>query len=310
VPLPDSAEPQRPNDSPSASPAPAASSRAADWPLVLPFYLAGAVLLVLAAGGLLLWLEAWPLRASVPDGVRRIGFEVALLLAAVSLAMFVWPRIITLRLRQIDTLAEVLAHIARHVTDLEAVRREMYRCRAAVEGVAQLHEAEREHFVEHRRFLLEHVNLAEDLQNTRLELSGLRRQLDRWCEAAGGYFAQFERLLDFDQSLGDDARRTAARLLESFVRSVAPLGVQLLRPEPNQPFDPRIHRVVGEEETAAVAAGHVLVCRRWGWQYGSEVKRPAEVVVGKGAMQPACPPREAPAARDDDTMGRDDETKR
>ena len=52
----------------------------------------------------------------------------------------------------------------------------------------------------------------------------------------------FERLLEGRQQLADDTRRTVDKLLEGFLRSLAPLGIQLIRPEPNQPLDGRVVR--------------------------------------------------------------------
>ncbi len=67
-----------------------------------------------------------------------------------------------------------------------------------------------------------------------------------------------------------------------FHKALKDLGVDAIS-SLGQPFDPKIHEAIGEEESNEVAEG--IVCKQWraGYKLGDRVIRPAAVIISKGA---------------------------
>ena len=87
------------------------------------------------------------------------------------------------------------------------------------------------------------------------------------------------RVLSHD-GLSPDYREGAERSLEQLARTLRSRGLDLVRPQPGEPLDDRLHRAVETgPPTGPVAPEHVLRCLRPGYRRGDAVLQRAEVCL-------------------------------
>ena len=113
-------------------------------------------------------------------------------------------------------------------------------------------------------------------------LSALIHVLDHFelAVASGQSSDNFQALLEGMRMIGSE-----------FQKALKDIGVETISAV-GQPFDPKIHESIGEEESKELAEGLVIKQWRSGYKVGDRVIRPAAVIISKG---PGAAPAEAAA---------------
>lgn len=113
----------------------------------------------------------------------------------------------------------------------------------------------------------------------RAERERLTRHIESWRERIIALLDAYEATLS-EEALDDAFRRAFVKCRRDLVRAVQPLGLDVIEPNPGDPFDERLHRVVRESTDPRADQARILELRRSGYRSGSEVLRHAEVVTG------------------------------
>ena len=183
---------------------------------------------------------------------------------------------------EVERLRAALAEAERRLMDAEGRADEEHR---RAEGYLALLKRERADFTNYRRRMeQERAEQAEaataDLMRALLPaLDDLERALHNMpAELASSTWAEGIRLVD-------------RALREALERA----GLARIRAE-GQPFDPRLHEALLQEDAPGHAEGEVVRELRPGYRLGERVLRPAQVSVARGAAVPAPHEETSPAA--------------
>lgn len=95
----------------------------------------------------------------------------------------------------------------------------------------------------------------------------------------------------FDMALGQDPGKASARdviqgvgmIKDELLRALSAHGVGLIRPAPNDDFDPTRHEAVTQQAADGVEPGRVVSTLRVGYTLADKVVRPAQVSVAPSA---------------------------
>ena len=162
---------------------------------------------------------------------------------------------------------------ARLADELEQLKREQFRTRAALEELAERVLGHLEGEADARRGALE-----TEAARLRRDGAALAGKASMWRERAIDFFKALENGLS---APGLDAkyRRALEKTLADFRRLVTPLGLDLIAPEAGSPFDERVHRAIGAAAAPGLPDGVVARCAAWGYRAGDEIIAPAEVLL-------------------------------
>ncbi|MCE5247122.1 nucleotide exchange factor GrpE [bacterium] len=169
---------------------------------------------------------------------------------------------------------------ARLAAELELLKREQFRTRAALEALEERLLARLEGTADERR-----AELEAEAARLRLEGAALAKRDVLWRERAIAFFKALENGLG---APGLDAkyRRAIEKTLADFRRLVAPIGLDLIAPEAGSPFDERAHRAIGAAAAPGLPDGVVARCAAWGYRVGDEIVAPAEVLLADVGAAP------------------------
>ena len=169
---------------------------------------------------------------------------------------------------------------ARLAAELELLKREQFRTRAALEALEERLLARLEGTADERR-----AELEAEAARLRLEGAALAKRDVLWRERAIAFFKALENGLG---APGLDAkyRRAIEKTLADFRRLVAPIGLDLIAPEAGSPFDERAHRAIGAAGAPGLPDGVVARCAAWGYRVGDEIVAPAEVLLADAGAAP------------------------
>jgi molecular chaperone GrpE (heat shock protein) len=248
-----------------------------------PFYLAAGLLAVVGFLGLVTTLL-------YPDVVRDRSllppcFLISAALVPLAAVFFVWPALAERRIRAAQDLPRLLREVESRAADLDLVRREHYRARQQFEGFVSQVQDERLAMANLRQefaaVILDRKKLDDEITRLRQAGGSQARQTDKWQKVAIEFFRSLERAIDPAARLAPDYRQALERTVKDFARLVGPLGLELIRPEPGDDFDDRIHQFDGEEETAEVSPGQVSRCTGWGFRAGAVLVERARVTIAQ-----------------------------
>ena len=249
----------------------------------LPFYLSGMLLLAVSVAGFWLVFVSPHL---LPNESLQLG---CLVLASLSLPLsfgfWVWPSVLRLKISGLHDFSDAMCEANARLTDLEAIRREHYKSRMALESLCQGIQETAKRLIETQTGiesgLRDRAAIEDELMDQRQETSGLRQQVELWRNGLVDFYRLFERTLDSENDLQPDYRRAVKKTLDDFSRIIRPLGLDPICPEVGDEFNDRIHQAIGAEENRDVEPGAVLRCTKWGFRMGSTVLEPASVVLAR-----------------------------
>lgn len=117
-----------------------------------------------------------------------------------------------------------------------------------------------------------------------LQLKGKIKDLETvtldWNDRSIEVFRMIERVVK-GEDLDQGYRLAMTRTKDHFAKLVFPLGVQVLDPSGGDPFDDKLHQIVGEIEDSTQPPWTIIECVEWGYLVGGEVETPAKVVISR-----------------------------
>lgn len=234
-----------------------------------------------------------------PDHVsRQFAFfgGVAMLLTAGFTC--VWPTMHRYQAEALIDLPVALNDVQARLTDLHTVRREHKKAADMIDGAATVLDQARTALAdlskEMAATLVQRAQLEQQLTEKRQEVERGHKETARWRAGVVLFVEALERALDPSHPLPPEYRKAYEKATRDFLGCVGPLGLEVIRPNPNDPLDERIHQVEADELTEAVEPGHVVRCTGWGYRTGGTVERHATVVLAKPRPAPAAPAAPAP----------------
>lgn len=117
----------------------------------------------------------------------------------------------------------------------------------------------------------------EELGRLRTEVAGLSRQITDWDKSAIDYLDAVQAALSM-AGLDESRRQAWKRAGDAFIRLAQRQGLSVIAPQPGEPYIEGLHKATeirGDRRRATVVAA----CVTWGYQNGSRLYRPAEVIV-------------------------------
>jgi len=249
----------------------------------LPFYLSGVLLLAMSGAGF--WLVFFSPHLLPNDALQLGCLILAALSVPVSFGFWVWPQVLRLKIGALHDFSGAMCEANARLTDLEAIRREHYKSRMALESLCQGIQDTAKRLIDTQAgiesALRDHAAIEDELLSQRQEASSLRKQMDLWRNGLVDFYRLFERTLDSENELQPDYRRAVTKTLDDFSRIIRPLGLDPICPETGDEFNDRIHQAVGAEENRDTPPGTVLRCTKWGFRMGSTILEPAGVVLAR-----------------------------
>ncbi len=125
-----------------------------------------------------------------------------------------------------------------------------------------------------------------DLQVDHEELIRLRQQsqllngtIHEWQKRSIDYLRSIENALS-NPELDPAYRRSLEKTVRDFRRMMAAMGLTVIIPVPGDPYDERVHQVMGENQSGS---NTVSECKSWGFVMGDTVFAPAGVILGRPA---------------------------
>ena len=117
----------------------------------------------------------------------------------------------------------------------------------------------------------------EEIGRLRTEVAGLNRQITDWDKSAIDYLDAVQAALSMP-GLDESRRQAWKRAGDAFIRLAQRQGLAVIAPQPGEPYVEGLHKVtesLGDRRAATVIAVGVS----WGYQNGSRLYRPAEVIA-------------------------------
>jgi len=121
-----------------------------------------------------------------------------------------------------------------------------------------------------------------ELLEKRQEVVAQKAKALEWQNRAVDFLKSLENALSLSE-LDARYRKAIEKNCADFQRIIAPLGLDVISPQPGDPFEERWHTVTSEEGSAAFGSGRIVRCVSWGFRSGDQVLQPAEVVIAKRA---------------------------
>lgn len=117
----------------------------------------------------------------------------------------------------------------------------------------------------------------EELGKLRAEALAAEKRLSAWTDVAVE-FLDAAWIAHMSPDVNPDRRDAWSRAATSFARYARQVGLDLIYPQPGDPYLPTHHRIT---EVIGEAAGATVVakCEAWGYRNGADVIRPADVVI-------------------------------
>lgn len=167
-------------------------------------------------------------------------------------------------------------------SNLDGVKREQYKLKLLIEEMKDNLGSEVHRFGEALETLEEGTGetkrLRDELSEKRQEVGNAVRRIGDWEKVAIDFLQSLERSLSND-NLNSDYRRAFEKATKDFCRFVQPLGLDLVRPVPNDPFDDRCSVAIEEVNSNGIEPGHVVECKAWGFRRGDHVFLKSKVVI-------------------------------
>lgn len=242
-----------------------------------PFKRAARVLFTASLAGVVSTFLVLPYAGPVLAGVV---FGISALFLPLSLGFLVYPSVLAWKASALYDLPGALNAVRSEVTDLEAVRREHYRARTALEALLKEAGEYSAQVAELQAGLEDRRRQEEELLEQRQQVIRLTKRVEEWADSAIQLFELLERGLAHEE-LAPPYRQALEKTVRDYQRVVAPLGLDVIRPAPGDPLDDRVHRITGEQESNEVAPGTVLIVEGWGFRIGERVVRKAEVALAR-----------------------------
>lgn len=125
--------------------------------------------------------------------------------------------------------------------------------------------------------LLNHQETEERIRERNSQVERLKRVVERHEAACLAYLTVIDHTLQLTD-LSQAERAAAERELKSFARTLEPLGIQVLRPNPGDPFMSEFYQATGYEPSEA-PSGTVARCVSLGAKAGDRLLKRASVTL-------------------------------
>jgi len=199
-----------------------------------------------------------------------------------SVSFFVWPEVLRRRSQDIKTFNENLHDLKTMMADLDTIRKEHNRARAAYERSREVWESGGAQLVDSMNSLMSQVGgvskYEQQLIQVRQEAGELSRHLDTWREISIEHVDFLDRTLGFDD-LDENYRSAVEKSRREFVRGLEKLGLTEIAPALGDEFDDRLHHADGVKEKDGIKPGCVSGVIEVGFATGNRIIRPAKVTI-------------------------------
>ncbi|MBM3996289.1 MAG: nucleotide exchange factor GrpE, partial [Planctomycetes bacterium] len=199
----------------------------------------------------------------------------------------------------------------KQMNDLEAVRREHYKQTLVLESTEKVLQAAHEELVKFfeamQKVLIDRKQIDEERTQARQKASEFQKQMDAWVEAVVAFLKVLERNFDAQSGTTPEHRKALEYVLNTFLRTISPLGFSVIRPEADQDFVGTIHHADGEELSPTIKPGHVIRGVSWGYSFNGRVVERAHVIVAKQEKKPEPAPAPTPTPPEPSKDGKKDE---
>jgi hypothetical protein len=203
------------------------------------------------------------------------------LILAAGFILVALPSLFAVHRRSRDHVADTFRQVLDRAADLEAVRREHFKARSALDAAVERVEAVRDDLdgmASQVRDALENMNgLQKELVERRQDLGNAKRDIRKWEDAAVCYYQLLERILSHD-ALPQEYRNYVEKSVADFSRLVEPLGLTLIRPNPGDLFNER-DCMIGEADPEGEDVHRVTRCTSWGFRRSDGTVMKAVVAV-------------------------------
>lgn len=255
-----------------------------------PFFLAAAAAFVASIFTFLL-LSGFPSIAGNP-GLFALCVMLGVMLVPVGCFCLLLPAVIMARAHALRGFSQSLLEVNARWTDLEAVRREHYKARTAIESLADGLVDEKADLVatcsELRQLVADRKQTDDELSRQRQETAMLDRKVREWEQVAKEFFQSLERVIeDTAGNLSPEVVKAYEKACRDFARCIGPTGADVIRPEKDAPFDGRLHKIVADEPSSEVMPGHVLRCTAWGFRFPDSIEHARVVLATAPPVQVA-----------------------
>lgn len=150
---------------------------------------------------------------------------------------------------------------------LEIVRKDIYQLKALVESIGSA---------------MKDGSLLGGLAEASDTVKEQRSLVARLVDAILDYYQTLERALE---AAPPERRPVLSKCLTDLDRSMRGVGLERIDPKPGEPFDDRLCEAKYFEAGSALPQGVVASCLRWGFRFGHQVLKPAQVTIaGTGFM--------------------------
>lgn len=150
---------------------------------------------------------------------------------------------------------------------LDIIRKDIYQLKTLVESLGST---------------VKEGKLLGDLAELRDSFMEHRSLIARLVDAIVDYYLTLERALDAATA---ERRPVLSKCLQDLDRSMRSVGLERIEPKAGEPFDDQLFEAKSFDEDTALPRGVVARCLAWGFRFGHQVIKPAQVAIaGTGFM--------------------------